>query len=735
MHTSRRTALIGLCAGAAQLLFTKRLIAAGAIHSSESTAAPGLLNLALAALTPGILRISISPANDEPRSEELGVIDGTWQELGKAGLEKSDTVRWGKYTLKVSADDVLSIAALEGATLRQEVRFDLDSTNVRFNLDGPAFGLGEGTHPLDRRDTRDAMINGQNGQDLRTYGARLPIPWIISPAGWGIFIGQPTGSIMFSQTEATFRGSEATATRNVYLVLGDSPADLLKEYANLTGYPHLPPLWSLGYQQSHRTLTDRSEILDEVRTFREKKLPCDAMIYLGTGFCPSGWNTGHGSFTFNKDVFPDPAVMFKQMHDDHMKVIVHVVPPGDLHGKINDTDTADGAPGYAAKYWAKHTEVANAGVDGWWPDEGDRLSVYSRFDRNQMYWDGSLKDNPAQRPFALHRNGYAGLQRFGWLWSGDTWSTWNALQAQILAGINVGLCGIPYWGSDTGGFVPTVEYTPELFIRWFQFSAFCPSFRSHGRSWKLHLPWGWNLGTSGPKEVEGDWVASWPPEADLHRADVEVICRKYLNLRYQLLPYLYSAAAQTHSTGMPIIRALWLMYPQDKNALLVDNVYLWGDDILVAPVYEKGATQRNAYLPVGKWWNYWTNELVDGGKEITVPAPLDSLPLFIKAGAVIPIGPIKQHTGEATSEPVTLKIYPGADGTFTWFDDDGSSFEYERGNYMRVVCEWNDSSRTLTLARDPEGKLGIGRHIRVTLAGISQTHDAVLQEATTKIQL
>jgi alpha-glucosidase/alpha-D-xyloside xylohydrolase len=611
----------------------------------------------------------------------------------------------------------------------------LDSTNVRFNLDGPAFGLGEGTHPLDRRDTRDAMINGQNGQDLRTYGARLPIPWIISPAGWGIFIGQPTGSIMFSQTEATFRGSEATATRNVYLVLGDSPADLLKEYANLTGYPHLPPLWSLGYQQSHRTLTDRSEILDEVRTFREKKLPCDAMIYLGTGFCPSGWNTGHGSFTFNKDVFPDPAVMFKQMHDDHMKVIVHVVPPGDLHGKINDTGTADGAPGYAAKYWAKHTEVANAGVDGWWPDEGDRLSVYSRFDRNQMYWDGSLKDNPAQRPFALHRNGYAGLQRFGWLWSGDTWSTWNALQAQILAGINVGLCGIPYWGSDTGGFVPTVEYTPELFIRWFQFSAFCPSFRSHGRSWKLHLPWGWNLGTSGPKEVEGDWVASWPPEADLHRADVEVICRKYLNLRYQLLPYLYSAAAQTHSTGMPIIRALWLMYPQDKNALLVDNVYLWGDDILVAPVYEKGATQRNAYLPVGKWWNYWTNELVDGGKEITVPAPLDSLPLFIKAGAVIPIGPIKQHTGEATSEPVTLKIYPGADGTFTWFDDDGSSFEYERGNYMRVVCEWNDSSRTLTLARDPEGKLGIGRHIRVTLAGISQTHDAVLQEATTKIQL
>ncbi len=735
MYTSRRTALIGLGAGAAQLLFTKRLIAAGAIHSSESTAAPGSLNLALAALTPGILRISISPANDEPRSEELGVVDGTWHEIGKGGLAKSDTVTWGKYTLKVSANDSLSITALEGENVRQEIRFELDSTNVHFNLDGPAFGLGEGTHPFDRRGTRDAMLNGQNGQDLRTYGARLPIPWVISPTGWGVFIGQPSGSIMFSQTEATFRGSEATATRNVYLVLGDSPADLLKEYSNLTGYPHLPPLWSLGYQQSHRTLSDRAEILDEVKTFREKKLPCDAMIYLGTGFCPSGWNTGHGSFTFNDRVFPDPEVMFKQMHDDHMKVIVHIVPPGDLHGKISDKGSSDSASGYAAKYWAKHTEVAKAGVDGWWPDEGDRLSVYSRLDRNQLYWDGSLKDNPAQRPFALHRNGYAGLQRFGWLWSGDTSSTWEALRGQILAGINVGLSGIPYWGSDTGGFVPTPELTPELFVRWFQFSAFCPSFRAHGRAWKLRLPWGWNLGTSGPKEVEGDWVASWPPEADMHRADVEVICRKYLNLRYQLLPYLYSAAAQAHNTGLPIIRALWLMYPQDKNSLLVDNAYLWGDNILVAPVYEKGATQRDVYLPTGKWWNYWTNELVDGGKEITVPAPLDALPLFVKAGAIIPVGPVKQHTGEATSDPVALQVYPGADGTFTWFDDDGSSFEYEHGNYMRVECEWNDRRRGLTLTRDHNGKMGVGRQIRVALAGTTISKDIVLEQNGVSIQL
>lgn len=220
-------------------------------------------------------------------------------------------------------------------------------------------------------------------------------------------------------------------------------------------------------------------------------------------------------------------------------------------------------------------------------DEGDRLNVYARLQRNEMYFEGSHRDDPTKRPFALHRNGYAGLQRYGWLWSGDTFSTWKALQAQIMVGINVGLSGIPFWGTDSGGFVPTAEYSPELFVRWFQFSTFCLSFRSHGRSWKLHLPWGWSTGTTGPKEIEGAWVADWPAEADLHRADIEEICRKYLNLRYQLLPYTYATAAQPRESGLPMIRALWLAYPYDAEALLVDDVYMWGDSFLVAPVYEK----------------------------------------------------------------------------------------------------------------------------------------------------
>jgi alpha-glucosidase/alpha-D-xyloside xylohydrolase len=551
-------------------------------------------------------------------------------------------------------------------------------------------------------------------------------------------VGQPSGSFDFSATEARFRGSEATSTRNVYLLLGDTPADILHAYADLTGHPHLPPLWALGYQQSHRTLASKEEILDVVNTFRKKKLPCDAVIYLGTGFCPSGWNTGHGSFTFNENVFPDPVAVIDQIHAQHMKVIVHVVPPGDFHGEVADVGAAANAPGDAAPYWAKHTKLSRLGVDGWWPDEGDRLSVYARLQRNRMYFEGSRKDHPGTRPFALHRNGYAGLQRYGWLWSGDTSSTWKALQAQIMVGINIGLSGIPYWGTDTGGFNPTPEYSPELFARWFQFSAFCPSFRSHGRSWKLHLPWGWNAGTTGPKENEAAWAANWPAEADLHRADIEEICRKYLNLRYQLLPYTYSAVSQAHVTGMPIIRALWLHDPQDPAALLVDDTYLWGDSILVAPVYEKGATARSLYLPRGTWWNYWTSdtsERVEGGQKITAPAALDTMPLFVRAGSIIPTGPVKQYTAETSNEPVTLTIYPGANGQFRWYDDDGSSYAHEHGNYMSVLCDWNDNTRTLTLTRDPKGTQGGGRKLSVRVAGLPSTPREVTLNRTTRIRL
>jgi alpha-glucosidase (family GH31 glycosyl hydrolase) len=731
---SRRAVLGALGTGAASLFLERRMFAAGIF--GQSVGETGLLNLSLVALSDGLLRISIAPVTAVPDgTHELGIVDHKGTPLELAGIEKSHTLVWGGYSIDVKTDP-LRILVSEKGKLRTEIRFDNDSTAVNVRIGAaPLFGMGEGLHPFDRRGTKDAMINGQHAPDLLVYGSRVPIPWLISADCWGVFVGQPSGSFDFTSEFASFHPIEATSTRNVYLALGNTPPDVMREYAFLTGFPHLPPLWSLGFQQSHRTLADKAEILDEAKTFREKKLPCDAMIYLGTGFCPSGWNTGHGSFTFNEKVFPDPEATIKQFHDENFKVIVHIVPPGDLHGTIADADTAAASPGDAVTYWEKHVPVAKAGVDGWWPDEGDRLSSYARLERNQMYWEGSLKINPNKRPFALHRNGYAGLQRYGWLWSGDTESRWETLKAQIMIGINVGLSGIPYWGTDTGGFVPTRELTPELYVRWFQFSAFCPSFRCHGRAWKLRLPWGWNLGTSVPIEVDGELAHGWPPPEDLHRPYVEEICRKYLNLRYRMLPYVYSAAWQTHTTGIPMMRALWIEFPKDSKVTLKDDSYMWGDHILVAPVFEKGATQRTTYLPAGTWWDFWSNEKMEGGTDVMAKVDLAAMPLYVRAGAVIPLGPVKQYVGEASNESVTLTVYPGANGSSTWYHDEGEGFGYERGEFTQIECAWNDGSKTLTLTADPKGRTPSGVPVKVEFAGGKMSKSVTLNGKVTTVRL
>ncbi|GAC1415851.1 MAG: hypothetical protein NVSMB62_04510 [Acidobacteriaceae bacterium] len=729
--------LVGAGAATGQLLFSRTLLAAEAVRGTDRavTGPPGALDLTLTAMTPNTLCIGIAPANASAHSDELGVERTIWpRPLESSRPVRPHVVAWGEYSIEVS-DNPLRVAVRERGALRQEIWFSPDSTDVHFPLRGPVFGLGEGVHPFDRRGTRDAMSNGQNGTDLRTFGARLPIPWVISPDGWGIFIGQPQGSFVFTEDEGAFRGAEATSTRNVFLLLGKGPAEVLQEYANLTGMPHMPARWTLGYQQSHRTLSSPEEVVGVTRTFREKKLPCDAVIYLGTGFCDSGWNTGHGSFTFNAKVFPNPKAIFDGMHKDHFKVILHVVPPGNFHGTLGDTGTAAASPGAAASYWAQHDAILPEGVDGWWPDEGDRLSVYARLDRNRLYFEGSRKSKPEERPFALHRNGYAGIQRYGWLWSGDTFSTWDALRAQIANGINAGLCGIPYWGTDTGGFVPTAELTPELYLRWFQWSAFCPSFRSHGRAWKLRLPWGWNTGDPGPKEVEGDWVAAWPAAADLHRPDVEQICRKYLELRYQLLPYLYSSVAQTHRTGIPLIRALCLAYPRDVKAARVEDAYMWGDHLLVAPVCERSATARSVYLPAGKWYHYGSGQSVEGGATVNLDAPLDTLPLLVRAGAIVPVGPVLQHTGEYDRSRITLRVFPGADGRFTWYEDDGISYQHEAGTFLQVECVWNDSQRTLTLITDPKGKLPLPPAVQVQMVGQAGEKRVVLTGGKTVVRM
>jgi alpha-glucosidase/alpha-D-xyloside xylohydrolase len=541
-----------------------------------------------------------------------------------------------------------------------------------------------------------------------------------------MFIHHPHGTFDLTGTEGKFtpESPEQALPLDMFIVGSNEPAIIMSEYARLTGHPEMPPLWSLGYQQSHRTLASREEVLTEAKTFREKKLPCDALIYLGTGFCPSGWNTANGAFSWNSRVFPDPKKILDELHHDHFKISLHaVILTDELRGNASDPcNAARFDEEQVGCHWDAHRKDFALGVDGWWPDEGDSLDIKSRLVRNRMYWEGPQIDRPNERPYALHRNGYAGMQRYAsFLWSGDVFSTWETLKTHIPIAINTALTGIPLWGTDIGGFVPTKEFTAELFLRWFQFGAFCPLFRSHGRTWKLRLPWGWNTGDPGPVEISSYNGADTPDPGQLHNPQVEVICRKYLELRYRMLPYLYSAVRECALSGMPIMRSLWLHYPDDPQAVARGDEYLWGRDILVAPVVEQGATSRQIYLPKGGWYDYWTGERVEGGREIVRPVDLETTPLYVRTGAILPLGPVKQYVEEKVDEPLSIAIYPGADGSFLLYEDDGKSFNYRKGEWMGTQMHWNDARRSLML-RLADGSRALGRRkIEVKLQDATRT--------------
>lgn len=639
------------------------------------------------------------------------------------GAERERAVKAGELSIKLTMNPLRAVVQNSKGDMVQKLTIDSETGSVSFSIgDSALLGLGEGGPQFDRRGSKDEMRSGQGGYQLRTHGGRVPVPWLIGTAGWALYFHQPFGAFDFIGTEGKFipKDSASALPLDIFIVISQQPKILMAEYARLTGHPELPPLWSFGYQQSHRTLASHEEVLAEAKTFREKKLPCDTLIYLGTGFCPSGWNTENGSFSWNERVFPDPKQAIDGLHKENFRVVLHsVILENDLRGTVHD-------PCNVARYdkeqvscaWDAHRETFALGVDGWWPDEGDRLGIEARLTRNRMYWEGPRLDRANERPYALHRNGYAGMQRYAsFLWSGDVYSTWETLKTHVPIAVNTGLTGIPYWGTDIGGFVPTKEFTAELYLRWFQFGAFCTLFRCHGRAWKLRLPWGWNTGETGPTEISNYGGSALPDSSELHNAQVEPICRKYLELRYRLLPYLYSAVREATLTGIPVMRSLWLHYPDDPEAVKRGDEYLWGHDILVAPVVEKGASSRRVYLPRGHWFDFWTNERHDGGREIDRPVDLETLPLFIREGAILPLGPVKQYVNERVDGPLSTTIYPGSDGEFLLYEDDGISFNYRKGDWMGIQLRWNDPQRVLAMHLTPGSSMRppMRRQIQVKL--------------------
>jgi alpha-glucosidase/alpha-D-xyloside xylohydrolase len=706
------------------------------------------------------VRLEFSPLDEkgDPRSGTPSTVLVRFSETEKLRareLPPEKELRVGQLRLTIKSQP-LSIAVRRGdGTPVQELTFEKrDGTNaIWFQTRAPVFGLGEGEEQFDRRGHFYRMRNGQLNPMLATHGATIPVPFLIGADGWALFFNRTWGEFDLRGDHGCFLPAVEAAGREpleIFIMSTPEPADAFAEFIRLTGHAVMPPKWTMGYMQSHRTLLGPDDALQVAKTFREKKLPCDALIYLGTGYCTNGWNVGNGTIDFNTNAFPHPANEIRALQAEHFKVILHVnQAPRNLFGTsltppqnraeaksppdqnitsrgpyLTQAQRAElGSPGTAGgpedfnsllhirNYWAWHHPVFALGIDGWWPDDGDELPIEARLARHRCYFEGPLQERPNERPWSLHRNGYAGIARYGgWIWSGDVQSRWATLAAHVPVGLNCSLSVTPFWGTDIGGFVPTPELTGELFVRWFQFGTFNPLFRSHGRDWHLHLPWGWNTGEPGPLEPR-----DVTDPAELHNADVEPICRKYLELRYRMLPYNYSVMRETCDTGLPPMRALWLHYPDDPETIKLGDEFLWGRDLLIAPVVEKGAALRRVYLPAGSWFDWWTGEKLDGKRWIERPVDLATMPIYARAGAIIPLDPIRQYTAEPTAAPTTLRIFPGADGVFTLYDDDGQGLDYRDGSDTKTVwirMRWNDRARRLTLEPDARMKTW-GEGVRV----------------------
>lgn len=617
----------------------------------------------------------------------------------------------GDLTVEIQPNPLSVTVRRADSSVVQRLSWPEADSATHFRTDAPVYGLGQGGPQFDRRGHRFPMADGWGAYKRPTHGSRVAVPMLIGVDGWSLFVHHPMSEENVFDLRAghgEFRpGPKARKkTLKLFVTAWEEPAQALSEYTRIAGDTPMPPKWTLGYMQSHRTLDGPEQIREVAQTFREKNLPADGLIYLGR-FTPRGWNTEDHPWQFNPETFTNPEAILGDLHALDFKVALHTYGgPEGLHGTSMEAPTTDS--NHIANYWRHHTPLVETGIDAWWPDGGERLSSEGRLARHRMYRLGPLSEAPNERPWSFHRTGYSGAHRYGgWMWSGDVDSYWKTLETQIAVGLNHTVSLTPFWGSDTGGFLPSVELTGELYARWFQFSAFCTSFRSHGRAWHLRLPWGWNTADLGPPEVDAFSDAfedGYPRPDELQNGLVEPIARKYLQLRYQLLPYNYTLVRRTHETGLPPMRAMWLHSPNDSMAVRQDDQYLWGRNLLVAPVHTQGATHRTLYLPEGTWYDFWTNERRSGGEEITRQVDLATMPIYVRAGTILPMAPVRQHVGQEVDEPYTVRIYPGQDGDFRWYRDDGQTLDHQDGEYSWTRFEWDDSANRLVIRPDPESE-------------------------------
>lgn len=504
------------------------------------------------------------------------------------------------------------------------------------------------------------------------------------------------------QDTTTFR-SEVGQAIDYYFFYGPELNRVIADYRHLTGEAPLFPKWVYGYWQCRERYHTQKEILDVGTEFRKRNLPVDALVQDWQYWGKYGWN----AMKFDESNYPDPKGMMDQFHalDEHVPISVwsRFGEDSDIYKRMSAKSLLVAGtpwmdffnPAAQKTFWAElKTGIFDYGLDGWWMDasepefdilKGRRTflgsgesvrNAYPLFVTKAIY-EGQRSTTDRKRVVIFTRSAYTGQQRYAAIsWSGDISANWITFQRQIPAGLNFSMSGLPYWTTDGGGFFrPKDQYTNEayheLLIRWFQYAAFCPIFRVHGWTSNAEI---WNY---GPRVLD--------------------VATQFDELRYHLLPYIYSSAWGVTHDGETLMRALPLEFPSDSRAKAIVDQFLFGPALLINPVTKAGATQRSLYLPAGHdWIDFWTGKRVRGGQTVTAEAPLDRIPIYAKSGSIIPFGPAVQ-SASAKTDPIDIRIYPGADGDFTLYEDEGDNYDYEHGAYSIIPLHWDDKASTLTV--------------------------------------
>lgn len=548
--------------------------------------------------------------------------------------------------------------------------------------------------------------------------------------------------------------SEAGKAIDYYVVPAPTMDEAIAGYRRLTGKAPMMPRWTYGFWQSRQRYETQAQLVEVMQTYRDQQIPIDAVVQDWFYWPEDSW----GCHCFDPVRFPDPAAMVEQVHALNGRIMISVWPKfypdtdngrelreqGFLYERPLSAQQHDWVgPGYAntfydpyAKeardtYWRQMQEaLLPLGFDAWWmdatePDWHSNLSVDQR--KFQMtspatgkpgaaifnsyplvhaegVFEGLRAAQPDTRPFILTRSGFGGVQRTSSaLWSGDVAARWDDLRDQISAGLNLSIAGVPNWTHDIGGFALEDRYSSEdpahvaewreLYLRWFQFGAFSPLFRSHGEFPRRET---YIISEGDPAMREG--------------------LMQYHRLRYRLMPYIYTIAAGTHHDDSTMMRPLVMDFKADRLTWEIDDQYLFGPSLLVAPVSEFGARSREVYLPSGAdWYDASSGERLAGGQSLISPAPRESMPLFVRSGAIVPTGPDVQWTGENPQGPLTCHIFAGADGAFTLYEDEGTDMGYTRGEFTRIPVTWDDAARRLTIGAR-EGRFpGMAQQRRITI--------------------